>query len=137
TGLIRRPASHSAGVRTRLSAHGGHAVSLGEDVVGRGRPGPGEVPMRQAVVPWAVLLALAGLAWAVTLEQARGMGIGPGTMGMALPLFLGLWVAMMAAMMFPSVAPVAILWTRSIARRSEGMERAMRMGTFVGGYLVA
>src|SRR2546421_8102308 len=95
------------------------------------------LPLRQVATPWTILVVLAALAWAVTLRQAHGMGIGPGTMGMALPLFLGMWVTMMAAMMFPSVAPIAILWTRSIAKRSEGMERAMRMGTFVGGYLVA
>ena len=40
------------------------------------------------------------------------MGNGPGTMGLALLPFLGLWVLMMAAMMLPSVAPVAVLWTR-------------------------
>jgi predicted metal-binding membrane protein len=93
--------------------------------------------VRQAAIPWAVLVVLAGLAWIVTVQQARGMGVGPGTMGMAFPFFMGMWVAMMAAMMFPSVAPVAVTWTRSIARRSEGFDRAARMVSFVGGYLVA
>jgi predicted metal-binding membrane protein len=92
---------------------------------------------RQVIVPWAVLVVLAGLAWVVTVRQANGMGVGPGTMGMAFPLFMGMWVAMMAAMMFPSVAPVAILWTRSITRRSMGLERVGRISSFVGGYLVA
>jgi predicted metal-binding membrane protein len=45
---------------------------------------------------------------------ARTMGNGPGTMGLALLPFLGLWVVMMAAMVLPSVAPVAVLWTRLI-----------------------
>jgi predicted metal-binding membrane protein len=58
-------------------------------------------------------------------------------MGMALPLFLGVWVTMMAAMMFPSVAPVAILWTRAISRKETGMARARRTGLFVSGYLLA
>jgi len=92
---------------------------------------------RQVIVPWGVLVVLAALAWVVTVRQAQGMGVGLGTMGMAFPLFMGMWVAMMAAMMFPSVAPIAILWTRSITRRSEGAERAWRIGTFVGGYLAA
>ena len=65
------------------------------------------------------------------------MGIGSGTMGLALPLFLAFWVAMMAAMMFPSVAPVAILWTRTIVARATGAERAARIVQFVSGYLVA
>ena len=77
--------------------------------------GLGGLTPRQIAMPWTVLVALAALAWVVTVQQARGMGVGPGTMGMAFPLFMGMWVAMMAAMMFPSVAPIAILWTRSIA----------------------
>ena len=95
------------------------------------------VPIRQIVTPWVVLVVLAALAWVVTVRQAQGMGVGPGTMGMAFPLFMGMWVAMMAAMMFPSVAPVAILWTRALAKRTAGVERAGRISMFVGGYLVA
>jgi predicted metal-binding membrane protein len=97
----------------------------------------GGVNLRQAAVPWGVLLVLAALAWVVTVQQARGMGVGVGTMGMALPFFLAMWVAMMSAMMFPSVAPIAILWTRSIAKRSDGWERGMRTASFLAGYLVA
>jgi predicted metal-binding membrane protein len=95
------------------------------------------VQLRQVGVPWIAFLVLATLAWLVTVDQARGMGIGPGTMGMALPLFLGMWLAMMTAMMFPSVAPVAVLWSRSIAQRSEGLERAWRTSSFVAGYLAS
>ena len=95
------------------------------------------LPARQLAPAWGVLLVLAVLAWVVTAAQARGMGIGPGTMGLALPAFLVLWVVMMAAMMFPSVAPVAILWARSIVSRSSGTQRAWRIGTFVSGYMLA
>src|SRR5947208_1982565 len=111
----------------------GQAVETGEKRVSL----LGGVSFRQVATPWAVLLVLAALAWVLTVQQARGMGVGPGTMGMTLPFFLGMWVVMMSAMMFPSVAPIAILWTRSIARRSEGLERATRTGSFVSGYLVA
>jgi len=65
------------------------------------------------------------------------MGNGPGTMGLALPVFLGLWVLMMAAMMLPSVAPVAVLWTRSISGVSTGAGRVMRISQFLSGYLLA
>lgn len=92
---------------------------------------------RQVAFPWIVLVTLAVLAWLVTIQQARGMGIGPGTMGMSLPLFVGMWVVTMIAMMFPSVAPVAVLWARSIAKRTAGAERALRIGSFAAGYLVA
>jgi predicted metal-binding membrane protein len=63
--------------------------------------------------------------------------VKPGTMGMDLPIFVGTWVVMMAAMMFPSVAPVAILWTRAISREETGAVRARRIGEFVAGDLVA
>ncbi len=78
------------------------------------------LPPRQLAVPWIAVAALAAVAWAVTVVLARTMGNGPGTMGLALLPFLGLWVVMMAAMMLPSVAPVAVLWTRLITGASAG-----------------
>jgi predicted metal-binding membrane protein len=101
------------------------------------RAAPLGLPAKQLVPAWAALIALAALAWVVTVRQAAGMGIGPGPMGLALPAFLALWVAMMTAMMFPSVAPIAIMWSRSIHARSTGMRRTWRIATFVAGYLVA
>ena len=95
------------------------------------------LPARQLAPAWAALTALAVLAWIVTVRQAEGMGIGPGPMGLALPAFLALWVAMMTAMMFPSVAPIAIMWSRSIQARSTGARRTWRITTFVAGYLLA
>jgi predicted metal-binding membrane protein len=95
------------------------------------------VPARQLARPWLAVVALAAAAWVVTAAQARNMGNGPGTMGLALPPFLGLWVLMMAAMMLPSVAPVAVLWTRSMAGFSTGPARAARMALFLSGYLLA
>src|SRR5262249_56778578 len=76
------------------------------------------LPPRQLAVPWIAVAALAGVAWVVTILLARSMGNGPGTMGLALPPFLGLWAVMMSAMMLPSVAPVAVLWTRLISGAS-------------------
>jgi predicted metal-binding membrane protein len=95
------------------------------------------LPLRQLAPAWVALVALAALAWAVTIRQANGMGAGPGTMGMALPLFLLLWVVMMSAMMFPSVAPIAILWTKAIRGRSQGAAMLGRMTSFLSGYLLA
>jgi predicted metal-binding membrane protein len=95
------------------------------------------LPLRQLAPAWGALVALAALAWAVTIRQANGMGAGPGTMGMALPLFLLLWVVMMSAMMFPSVAPIAILWTKAIRGRSQGAVMLGRMTSFLSGYLLA
>jgi len=95
------------------------------------------VPPRQLAVPWIAVAALAAAAWAVTVGLARSMGNGPGTMGLALLPFTGLWVVMMAAMMLPSVAPVAVLWTRLISGGPAGPVRAARMGMFLSGYLLA
>jgi predicted metal-binding membrane protein len=94
------------------------------------------LPLRQLAVPWIAVAVLAAGAWAVTVILARDMGNGPGTMGLALLPFLGLWVVMMAAMMLPSVAPVAVLWTRLITSASAGSRRAVRLGMFLGGYLL-
>jgi len=99
--------------------------------------GPVEaLPPRQLAVPWIAVAALAAVAWSVTIMLARSMGNGPGTMGLALLPFLGLWVVMMAAMMLPSVAPVAVLWTRLITGASAGPGRLLRMSAFLAGYLL-
>lgn len=91
---------------------------------------------RQLAVPWIAVAALAAAAWAVTVMLAQKMGNGPGTMGLALLPFLGLWVVMMAAMMLPSVAPVAVLWTRLLTGTSAGFGRAARLSLFLTGYLL-
>src|SRR5580700_1316034 len=95
------------------------------------------LPARQLAVPWIAVAVLAAGAWVVTVLLARDMGNGPGTMGLALLPFLGLWVVMMAAMMLPSVAPVAVMWTRMITGASAGPGRLLRMSAFLAGYLLA
>jgi len=94
------------------------------------------LPPRQFAVSWIALAALAAVAWVVTIMLARDMGNGPGTMGLALLPFVGLWAVMMAAMMLPSVAPVAVLWTRLISGASAGFGRVARLGLFLSGYLL-
>jgi predicted metal-binding membrane protein len=65
----------------------------------------------------SLLLALAGLAWWSTAERMAGMDAGPGTDLGTLGWFLGVWVVMMAAMMFPSLAPTVALYARMTRRR--------------------
>lgn len=79
----------------------------------------------------AVLFALAGGGWWWTARQMRGMDEGPWTGLGALGWFLGLWLVMMAAMMFPSVAPTVALYSRMTRRRSP-----LSPLLFVLGYLV-
>ncbi|MER5447187.1 DUF2182 domain-containing protein [Streptomyces sp. NPDC002764] len=94
------------------------------------------LPARDLAAAWFLIVLIAVPAWVLTLGQARHMGVEPGTMGLALPLFLLLWVTMMAAMMLPSMAPVAITWVRGIGRQSSGWTRTARTVEFVGGYLL-
>ncbi|MFE7897369.1 DUF2182 domain-containing protein [Streptomyces sp. NPDC057424] len=98
--------------------------------------GGGLLPTRDLAAAWILVVLIAVPAWVLTIGQARDMGVEPGTMGMALPLFLLLWVTMMAAMMLPSMAPVALTWVRGIGRQSSGWTRAARSIEFVGGYLL-
>ena len=66
----------------------------------------------------AVLFAIAAVAWWFTVDRMRGMDEGPGTDLGTLGWFLGVWVVMMAAMMFPSVSPTVALYARMTRRRS-------------------
>jgi predicted metal-binding membrane protein len=104
---------------------------------GDGPPARDMSAAREIAPAWAGLVLLAGLAWLIVVRQSGQMDAGTGTMGISPPLFLAMWLAMMAAMMFPSVAPVALMWTRSIRGRSHGARRAIRTVGFLSGYLVA
>ncbi|MGZ3498164.1 MAG: DUF2182 domain-containing protein [Vulcanimicrobiaceae bacterium] len=92
---------------------------------------------RETASLWAVLLLLSVAAWIVTLRAAVGMSSTAGFRSVSLLFFLAMWTIMMTAMMFPSVAPVAIAWSNSIARNSRGIARARRMMEFLLGYLLA
>ena len=79
----------------------------------------------------ALLFALAGVGWWWTVDQMRGMDDGPWTGLGTLGWFLGVWVVMMAAMMFPSVAPTVALYSRMTQERSP-----LSPLLFTAGYLV-
>jgi predicted metal-binding membrane protein len=79
----------------------------------------------------ALLFALAGLGWWWTVGQMQGMDNGPWTGLGTLGWFVGVWVVMMAAMMFPSVAPTVALYSRMTRERSP-----VAPLLFAGGYLV-
>ena len=79
----------------------------------------------------ALLLALSVVAWWSTADRMRGMDDGPGSELGTLGWFVGLWIVMMAAMMFPSVSPTVALYSR-MARGS----RPLAPLAFVSGYLL-
>src|SRR3954466_5626076 len=85
---------------------------------GGGRLGPGFAAVRSRLGLVAALFALAAVGWWWTVRQMRGMDQGPWTGLGTLGWFLGIWVVMMAAMMFPSVAPTVALYSRMTRRRS-------------------
>jgi predicted metal-binding membrane protein len=84
------------------------------------------------------LVLLAAVSWALTDDRMTGMDAGPGTELGGLGWFLGVWVVMMAAMMFPSIAPMVVMFARvQEGRRGRGQSApAGATAIFVGGYLV-
>jgi predicted metal-binding membrane protein len=79
----------------------------------------------------ALLFGLAGVGWWWTIGRMHGMDAGPWTALGSFGFFLGVWLVMMAAMMFPSVAPTVALYARMA-----GARRPLAPLVFAGGYLV-
>ena len=88
-------------------------------------------PSRIPTLPFvAALLLIAGGAWLALALQAGSMGLMPVTMGFAMPSFVVMWTLMVAAMMVPSITPLASRYLRIIeSPRSFGL-----LG-FTAGYL--
>src|SRR3954463_9079742 len=107
----------SATARERHTATGGLAPAL--------------AAVRARLLLVAALFALAGAGWWWTIERMQGMDEGPWTGLGTLGWFVGVWVVMMAAMMFPSVAPTVALYSRMTRTRT-----VMQPLVFIAGYLV-
>lgn len=87
--------------------------------------------LRQLTLPASLLLVVAAGAWVVVLATGGGMQGMPGTMGLPFATFLAVWVMMMTAMMLPTVAPFAGMYTRTFAAH-----RTRRTAELAGGYLL-
>jgi len=90
----------------------------------------------------AALFSLAVIAWLLTVRQAmdmRSMVTGVADVGtlmpnnMSAPVFMTMWVTMMVAMMFPTIAPMVLAHRMVVAKRAGGSLASM---AFVAGYLV-
>jgi predicted metal-binding membrane protein len=79
----------------------------------------------------AALFVLAGVGWWWTVDQMKGMDNGPWSDLGALGWFLGVWIVMMGAMMFPSVSPTLALYSRMTRGRVP-----LAPVAFAAGYLV-
>ena len=86
----------------------------------------------------AILVALAAAGWWLTdrrVDGISGSGLELGGVG----FYVGVWVVMMAAMMFPSIAPMVVVYDRlRRARRTRegGAPGVEGTALFVAGYLV-
>ena len=87
----------------------------------------------------ALLVLVAVIAWAITDDRMANMDAGPGTDLGSLGWFVGVWVVMMGAMMFPSIAPMVIMYRRVQGGKRERGQAAPAGATalFVLGYLVS
>ena len=83
---------------------------------------------RRSIV--VLLFALAAIGWWSTVGRMRGMDHGPWTALGTFGWFVGVWIVMMAAMMFPSLTPTVALYSRMTRDRIAPF-------LFTAGYLVA
>jgi predicted metal-binding membrane protein len=93
------------------------------------RPAFAAVRVRLGLV--LALFALAAIGWWWIVGQMQGMDDGPWTSLGTFGWFLGVWVVMMAAMMFPSVAPTVALYSRMTKARLP-----LSPVAFTAGYLL-
>jgi predicted metal-binding membrane protein len=77
------------------------------------------------LAPAVLLIGVAAACWAITARRMAGMDMGPGTDLGGLGWFAVVWVTMMAAMMLPSLVPMAL-----------ANARLSRACVFACGYLV-
>jgi predicted metal-binding membrane protein len=85
---------------------------------------------------WAGLLVVAAFAWVLLIRQSPGMPASMAGPWLGFGEFLVLWVVMMAAMMLPSVAPVASMYLTVLRNRRNGTAAA-HAAALVAGYLLA
>ncbi len=84
------------------------------------------------------LLILSALAWALLIWQAhmmstQAMGL---TMGMSAFLFIAIWIVMMVAMMFPTAAPMILMFGAVYASKRRQEQPYVPTWIFVSAYLL-
>ena len=95
----------------------------------------GRVALTGAAVSILVaLLTLAGIAWAYVSAQGGSMAMSTGADFESFVIFLPTWVVMMAAMMFPSVAPAVLVYAQYTRQRAGAWP--LLAALFVAGYLM-
>jgi predicted metal-binding membrane protein len=92
---------------------------------------------QSGLIAGLLVMALAG--WMITDRRMAGMDAGPGMDLGTLGFYISAWVVMMAAMMFPSIAPMVLVYRMIESRRPHPPGARSRGSTslFVAGYLVS
>jgi predicted metal-binding membrane protein len=103
-----------------------------DDVI-RGRPRTGRAS--RSLIGCTVLAGIVSGCWVLSALRMEGMDAGPGGYLGATGWFLATWILMMAAMMLPTIAPMAVAPDERGPHRAV-VERIARLATFVGAYLV-
>ena len=84
---------------------------------------------RATITTTGALLLLASVAWLVTGRQLSGRAMA---MDLTAPVFMAMWLTMMVAMMFPTIAPMVLAHRMVVLKRGEGLRPTV---AFVLGYL--
>jgi predicted metal-binding membrane protein len=87
------------------------------------------------ITPAIPLIAVAAVCWEITARRMQGMDMGPGTDLGGLGWFAAVWLTMMAAMMLPSLAPMALAHARA-SRNAGAPSPTAASAIFAAGYLV-
>jgi predicted metal-binding membrane protein len=111
-------------------------MQLAREVPATDRGGPltvlGLAGPRAVLSTFAILLAFAAIAWYLTVQQVIGMAGMSRPGDMAAPLFMGMWLTMMVAMMFPTIGPMVLAHRGTVRRQGGGR---LATACFVLGYL--
>ena len=97
----------------------------------------GPLTPRHPTLILAALFGLAALGWLVVVQTSGTSEMGEGlTMGVRATVFLAMWTAMMAGMMFPAAAPMILTFVRiSTGKRQQG-QAFVPTWIFTGAYLL-
>ncbi|HEV2239245.1 MAG TPA: DUF2182 domain-containing protein [Ktedonobacterales bacterium] len=101
-------------------------------------PRPAAPLARERALILTLVLGLSLAAWVLLVWQAgalRGSAMGL-TMGMSGALFLGIWVVMMVATMFPAAANMILLFDTIAAGKRQRARAFVPTWVFVSGYLL-
>jgi predicted metal-binding membrane protein len=94
--------------------------------------------LRERNLILALLLLLAAVSWAILIWQSaisdkQGMDIMG---GMDAPLFIAIWIVMMVAVMFPTAAPMILIFAQVYAGKREHGQPFVPTWVFVSSYLL-